>query len=260
MLRTIIEKFESALDLYNSGGKKSLIEDTARWVSNNKLVFIPQFPPISIRYLSIKIFLGYRNNYLHDDSEYRIVPQPTDVVVEAGVYEGMETATYAKFGKEVIGFEPSPRNYNMATNNLSEFGNVRIVNKGLWNEKDKMEIKYGRDSGDDGFLHPDSKLDKVGRYIDVHRLEFFINEMKIDSIDFLKIEAEGAEPEVIEGMGDLRPRHIVVNAGRERDGETTGEEVISLLRSKGYNLVGVKYGTNLFFTTEEEDQIEGVIE
>jgi len=128
---------------------------------------------------------------------------------------------------------------------------VKLINEGLWYKKDKIEIQYGKNPNDDSFLSPDNGLRQKSEQIDVNTIQHYVNHLDIEKIDFLKVEAEGAEPEIIKGLNQLRPRNIVVNAGEERDGRPTGREVMELLQDMGYNLVGVKRGRVLFFTLEK---------
>jgi FkbM family methyltransferase len=155
--------------------------------------------------------------------------------------------------KQVFAFEPSPRNYKKAKDNLESFDNVTLINEGLWNEPDHLEIKYGVSGGDDGFLEPDNGEgpEPVSENIPVNTVENYVEELDIDEVNFLKIEAEGAEPEIIQGIGNLEIRNIAVNCGEERGGEPTGEEVMQLLQTLGYELVGMKRGHILFFTLDE---------
>jgi FkbM family methyltransferase len=182
---------------------------------------------------------------------HEVVPRPSDTVVEAGTYWGKDTALFAKLSDQVVSFEPSPRNYSIAEKKLKRFKNVKLINEGLWNEGDQIEIQYANNPNDDGFLEDEAAASKDGDTIPVNTIRHYTDQLGIDSIDFLKVEAEGAEPEVIEGLGDLRPRDIVVNTGEERDGEPTGRQVMELLQPMGYTLVGMKHGRTLFLTQQE---------
>jgi hypothetical protein len=66
------------------------------------------------------------------------------------------------------------------------------------------------------------------------RIENFAEELSINKIDFLKVEAEGVEPEVLKSIGDLHVRKVVVNCSSERYGESPLCEVKNILREMGY--------------------------
>jgi len=225
----------------------------ARYRSSPRLLLTPSFPPFSIEYRTSSLSFGYRDKYLYHDASPKCVPNPSDTVVEAGVHRGYDTAMFAKLGDQVIGFEPSPRNYSTAEHNLRRFDNVKILNQGLWNEESELEIQYGSSGGgDDGFFSPDKGGQKTSENIPVNTLEEYVNQLDVDEVNFLKIEAEGAEPEILEGMGELRPEKIVVNADEERDGNSPSKEIMDSLQSKGYNLVGMSLGGVLFFVLDTE--------
>ena len=65
----------------------------------------------------------------------------------------------------------------------------------------------------------------------------------IKEIDFLKVEAEGAELEVLQGLGDkIRyVNKISVDGGPERYGKPTFKDVNSFLRSKGFQTNVIRY-------------------
>lgn len=242
----------SSWNAYQEGGIRLFGEKLSYFIKDkNLLIFNPKISPISIELFETRIEVGYRSKYVYNGIHHKVVPRTSDTVVEAGVAQGRDTATFGKLANRVIGFEPSPRNYTKSKNNLKEFGNVDIINKGLWNKQDELEIRYGESDGDDGFLRPDNDSGESVENIPVNALEAYSEQLGIDQIDFLKIEAEGAEPEIIEGIEELRPRNIVVNAGEERDGQPTGVEVMELLQPMGYKLVGMKRGHILFFTLED---------
>jgi len=243
-----------ALDAYQEGGVPRVVEEAARFVNNVfSLTYNPAVPPVGIEFRTVRIEIGHQGKYLYNDVGRNVVPDPGDTVVEAGVHRGNDTATFAKFANRVVGFEPSPRNHSIAEQNLRKFENVDVVNNGLWFEADELEIMYGGDDYDDGFLQPDDGGQERGEQIPVDTLEAYVEQLDIDHVDFLKVEAEGAEVEILEGMGELRPRHVVVNADEERDGQPIGVEVMELLQPMGYTLVAVKLGHILFFTLEDVD-------
>jgi hypothetical protein len=63
----------------------------------------------------------------------------------------------------------------------------------------------------------------------------------LDDIDaeFAKIEAEGAEPEVLEGLRSPSIPKLAVNCDHERDGESPRDAVVDHLEEIGYETVVV---------------------
>lgn len=62
------------------------------------------------------------------------------------------------------------------------------------------------------------------------------DEVNVDHIDFLKVETEGVEPEVIDGISGISVDKIAVDCGPERDGEPVTDEVSNRLDEMGYNI------------------------
>jgi hypothetical protein len=54
--------------------------------------------------------------------------------------------------------------------------------------------------------------------------------------DFVKIEAEGVELEVFEGLDDLRPRKLAIDVSPERNGESPADEFREHLAPLGYEI------------------------
>lgn len=170
--------------------------------------------------------------FTHDDVHIK----PTDTVFEVGAFVGVTTAMAANQAQRVIALEASPRNYNCAERNLDN-NNVQLLNLAAWDEPGELEINYGEQANDDSLIQPD--FGYAGQSVTVRSdtIENIAAEQGVETVDFLKVEAEGAEPEVIEGIGEMDIERVVVSCTEERDGESPREEVSEILRSKGYQIV-----------------------
>lgn len=157
--------------------------------------------------------------------------KPSDTVLEIGAARGITTQVAAERAERVIAVEASPRAFECLRRNVVA-SNVELLNRAAWNERDQIEIQYGKQSGDDSPITPNSGLVE-SRTVQAERIEDLVDE----PIDFLKVEAEGVEPEVIEGMGSMEIDRIVVNCSAERYDESPREQVESLLRDRGYEIV-----------------------
>ena len=103
-----------------------------------------------------------------------------------------------------------------------------LINKGLWSKKGKrklyiMENRLGSSSmylpNKESFdLHNISKKDfdnyKVTRSIEIDcdTINSQLSELKINILDYLKIDTQGAELEILKGMGEYRPLLIKIEA------------------------------------------------
>lgn len=170
--------------------------------------------------------------FTHD----RIFIEPNDRVFEVGAAKGITTQIAAERAKHVIALEPSPRTFRCLRKNIIA-ENVDVYPYAAWKDSGEKEIQYATQSGSDSLIEPNSGRAVTSRSVRVDTIENLINELEIDTVDFLKVEAEGAEPEVVEGIGDLKISKLVVNCSEERYGESPFEEVSEKLREMGYEIV-----------------------
>lgn len=261
MQREISRLVKRGIAAFQEGGLGLLYDRASRFAFkslNDTILFSPHIPGICFKYGTLYKSIGFREKYLYNPPVYsstgspKIVPSPSDVVIEAGAFHGRDTAILAKSADRVVSFEPSPRNYSIASDNLANFDNVTLLNAGLWSKSDDLEIQYGESSGDDGFMEPDSSKACQRESVEVNTIEHYVEQFNLEEVDFLKVEAEGAEPEIIDGLGELRPSQVVINADEERNGESPIREIMQKMHSKGYKLLAMSLGCVLFFTLDDD--------
>jgi len=155
-------------------------------------------------------------------------PDPGDTVVDVGAFIGeFSWQVAAAHDVDVVAIEPDPRNAQCLENNTPP--DTRIEHCGAWHSKDALEFQIATDGTETGLLQPD-KGDATPRVVPTKRVDNIVA-----SCDFAKVEAEGVEPEVLEGMSDLRPKRIVVNVSPERDGESPAAACRRILDERGYD-------------------------
>ncbi|MDE0409342.1 MAG: FkbM family methyltransferase [Alphaproteobacteria bacterium] len=81
---------------------------------------------------------------------------------------------------------------------------------------------------------PESATDAVLRHATT--LDRIAEEYGIDGLAFLKCDAEGAEPEALEGGQELlrRTARVAIDTGPERNGSRTSDACEALLRDAGF--------------------------
>lgn len=166
-------------------------------------------------------------SYLLDKLEF-----PADsVIVDCGAnvgdfYLGLKLNLSKKF--RYIGFEPSPIDFYCLENNInSNISEVSLHQKALWNEN--RDITF--------YLHPESASSSIiePRFFESKTV---VSAIRLDQeitfpLFLLKVEAEGAEPEVLAGASRLLPyvNYVVVDVGPERGRleEETRDQVVEFL-------------------------------
>lgn len=156
-------------------------------------------------------------------------PQDCDVVVDVGAYLGEFSWGVANYTspEKVIAVEPDPRSAVCLEYNTPDVVEVQQCAAGSSNKR--TSIHLASDPSESGFLQPDkgrsSKSETMFKRLD----------SVTDHVDYLKVEAEGFEPEVLQGMGPLRPPKVVVNVSPERYGQSTAPKCTEILHERGYS-------------------------
>lgn len=162
---------------------------------------------------------------------------PHDVVIDCGANIGdikLYFSDTIKCPIEYYGFEPSPIEYSCLAKNVFP---SRAFNHGLWFEDSNLDFYVSSNGGDSSFIEPPT-FEKIIK-ISTLRLDSILRE--IPKIKLLKVEAEGAEPEVLLGaIGVLNKiEFITADLGYERgiNKESTLQSVIDFLYKNNFSLV-----------------------
>jgi FkbM family methyltransferase len=136
-----------------------------------------------------------------------------------------------------VGFEPSPIEFDCLEENVKP---CVVYNIGLWKEAGELEFFVSSQGADSSLIQPTSFDKKIK--VPVGKLESYVS----STVKVLKLEAEGAEPEVLEGLGDkLRLiEYISADLGPERGikCESTLVLVTNYLLERDFELINVSHG------------------
>ena len=140
-------------------------------------------------------------------SDAYLIPKDAKLVVDIGAYIGLVSLITARNGAEVYAFEPEEENYERLRYHVEVNGysdKVHCINKGVGIPgKTKLylnSINFGSNSIDSSFYRgfdPD-------RYqmVDLVSVHSVFSEHKIDYCDFLKIDCECSEKDILEELDD----------------------------------------------------------
>lgn len=136
-------------------------------------------------------------------------------------------------------FEPSDPEYHLCQLNNPLGTNIKAA---LWKKTEALTFYSKKTSADSSAIEIED-FDSVVT-VDAITLEEYCQKKNIKEIFLLKLEAEGAEPEVLEGaVGVLgRVRYITADCGFERGKEraSTAPEVTNFLLQHGFEMVGIR--------------------
>lgn len=153
-------------------------------------------------------------------------------VLDIGANIGDHTATYSKWvGEEgaVYAFEPNPAAYECLCHNFSSSKNVFPSNCALSSGSGRSSFVLSENVGA-SFLSGNTGTVVLRK----------LDEYRILSIDFIKIDVEGFETNVLRGakvtIQNTRPVMLIeVNAGALERAGTSSSELLSLISSYGYS-------------------------
>jgi FkbM family methyltransferase len=154
-----------------------------------------------------------------------------DTVVDVGPYVGAFVNYALPEAGSVTAVEPSPDAARLLESRWGDRDRVTVRRVAAWNESGTVELKSGRDTSDRSLIDIDKGGQLGSEPVEATRLDAMFRE-----IDFLKLEAEGAEPEVLEGASECVVGKIAVDASAERAGDPTVGAVTSILEEREYDV------------------------
>jgi FkbM family methyltransferase len=165
-----------------------------------------------------------------------------DVVVDIGAHIGIFSIYASTVAAKVYSFEPFPENYHFFEENIesNDITNVELIRKAINSKKGKMRLIL-----DDFHTHSLVKGSaSTGNFIEVETitLEDFIKEQKIEKIDFLKMDCEGSEYEILKNCPEsvLNKIEKISMEYHHIDDEKNGNVMKEILESKGYEVRAIE--------------------
>ena len=137
-----------------------------------------------------------------------------DVVLDCGANIGVFTREALAAGaKLVVAIEPAPENLECLRRNLKhdiDAGRVIVYPKGVWDKNDMLTMRVDpKNSAADSFvIQRDDMHDSIK--LPLTTIDNLTAELKLDRVDFIKMDIEGAEPRALAGakatLARFRPR------------------------------------------------------
>ena len=164
-------------------------------------------------------------------------PAAGDVVIDIGANVG-EFSLYAlSKGAKAIAFEPDPTVFQCLQRNLERLPDATALQLALWNEPATLNFFSAVDRADSSLITPQANIGTVCE-VDAVPLDSIVEIDALPNIDFIKIDGEGAEPEILQGATNTlkKTRRIAIDVGPERQGESTRDAVLEILESCGFTI------------------------
>jgi FkbM family methyltransferase len=175
-----------------------------------------------------------------------------DRVVDIGAHIGSTALIFRQaVGKqgEVICFEPNPESFEMLQSTIerNNLDNFKLFNQALGDSNEEIKLEHNSDNTGESSIKGSKKVDKT------FNVDLVEAKDKLDSlgeIDWLKIDVEGVEYEIISNLGDdiarFKGLFLELHSDRLLDNEI--KQIYEILSSNGlvYTFNGDKVGQEEF--------------
>lgn len=167
-------------------------------------------------------------------------PRKRDVFVDIGSHVGKYAIATAKaVGEEglVVAIEPHPETSKALQRNvkLNHLQNLVALNLAAWNRSCRLKFYVGASSSEFSVNRTcyDNSVDVQAKRMD----ELLIHDLKLRRVDWIKIDVEKAEVEVLQGLEEtlsrFKPKLIVEVWSKNM------EMVKALLKRHGYSMIAI---------------------
>jgi FkbM family methyltransferase len=197
--------------------------------------FVATYSEFIIRFVQNPYYLlrsqeAYFKHYL---------PNKGDIVIDAGAFWGTVAIYMSKLvGRtgRVIVYEPDNDNCDVLLKNISinDISNIEVVRAGLWSRNCILPFNQDGSLGS-SFVLEDTQT-TVG--VKVVALNDEIERLNLRRVDFVKMDIEGAELEVIDGAAQLMSEgntYFAIASYHIVNGEPTSKELERKFVSMGYD-------------------------
>ena len=165
-----------------------------------------------------------------------------DIVVDMGAHIGAFAVRAARMaqGGQVYSYEASSKNFALLTENrqLNDLGNLYIENSAVSNRRGMMPFYTPSDNRILGSL-----LQSTSSFVEMVPTKTFsdiIAEHAINQIDFLKVDVEGAEFDILFANPEetlSKTRQIVMEFHEFKGDKRNHHDLVDLLSSHGFKVV-----------------------
>lgn len=245
----IINVTKSNLKRFRSGLKNPYKEINLNWF---KLKYYKHLTPgkISKHMLfgkplyfshSLELVNGLKEIFIHNTYRQKLKEVP--FIIDCGANIGLSIISMKRQypNAEIIAYEPDDKNFHLLSENIKSFGysNVTLHKEAVWTSNTTLQFSNA------GLMSSKIETGNSNNTIEIKAIR--LKDVIDREVDFLKIDIEGAEYEVLKDIADKL--HLVKNMFLEYHGTfaQNGElaDIINIIHSCGFNFY-IKEAATLF--------------
>lgn len=215
-------------------------KDRLREKELNKLRLLPRYQPTTTNLLGTEIeivdactFLGGYHEIIEGKIYEFKASSEKPLIIDCGANIGLSVFFFKTLypSSRIIAFEADPIIFNTLVKNVSNLGltDVEIHNEAIWT--DETYISFCREGAYSGRIPKPGDRDSMIE-VKTTRLRDILNQ----KIDFLKLDIEGAETEVIRDCEDrlTNVEHIFLEYHSHMQEKQTLHEILSIMQKAGF--------------------------
>lgn len=142
---------------------------------------------------------------------FRVLAENSKTVLDIGSNIGCTAIFFASIAKSVYAFEPSPSTFSLLEKNVSKSRkkNVHSKNYGIGYENGETNLTFAPSNRSGGFVSNKitASLGHTVERIAIKRLDDVIVSLGVRDIEFIKIDVEGFEGDVLRGAKQTLAKH-----------------------------------------------------
>jgi FkbM family methyltransferase len=146
--------------------------------------------------IDLKVF-----KYVFYDQFHKPIPEvrlrKNPVIVDLGANIGLSILTFNYWypGSRIIGYEMDEDNYELAKKNTSSLSNVQLINKAVHHKP--TIVYYDKHGREDGYSAVTAPGNSDATSVSAVSISDIIRDNALSSIDYLKMDIEGAEIDIL---------------------------------------------------------------
>lgn len=171
--------------------------------------------------------------------------QPDDVFYDVGAHIGKYTCIIAASinANHVVAFEPNPYNFERLNENIeNNEQEVLTYNIALMHQEDELELKIEKlEKGGNASVFFDNNTESV-RTVQAKSGDEVVEDYQLPLPNILKIDVEGAEIKVLDGLedtlsaGEVKTIYCEIHPKILMDNGESPDEVVNTLQRFGYEI------------------------